>query len=74
MSDYKLWTASDLGAFLGLSAATVQAQASRSPERLPPRVRTLAMLRWDPDTCRAWAVASSEAPQRKRAGRPRLPV
>lgn len=67
-----LWTAADLGKYLGYAERTVTRMASSHPDRLPPRAPT-AMLRWVPEVCRAWAESSRAAipaPARKR-GRPR---
>jgi len=36
-----------LAAILGLSPTTIKRLASQSPDRLPPRVRALHVLRWD---------------------------
>ena len=66
-----LWTATELGAFLGLSPATVTALASRAPDRLPPRVKAIRALRWVPSLAQSWAIANSEKP-RVKSGRPRL--
>jgi hypothetical protein len=66
-----LWTAVELAAFLGLSPRTVTDLASRKPERLPPRVRTLSLLRWVPSVCRAWVEANSTLARPSKGGRPR---
>lgn len=58
-----------LGRLLGMAARTVQANASRDPEKLPPRAPG-HLLRWHPDAYTQWAV-SGGAKKRKR-GRPRL--
>lgn len=65
-----LWTADELGAFLGLSPRTVTDLASRNPSRLPPRVSSMATLRWVPSLCQSWAERNSGQPVRK-TGRPR---
>ena len=62
-----LWTAKELGAYLGLTSNSVTSMASANPDRLPPRVPTMRVLRWVPAVCRAWAEG---APVVKR-GRPR---
>ena len=58
-----------LAQVLGLSPKTVRHMASQSPERLPPRVRALTLLRWDPADVKVWLEQQSEAP--RKAGRPR---
>ena len=72
-----LWTAAELGAFLGYAERTVVRMASSHPGRLPPRAPT-HMLRWVPEVCRTWAASSAAAmpapaPKPKR-GRPRKQV
>lgn len=66
-----LWTADDLGRFLQLAPQTVQAMASRSPERLPARVTSMKSLRWAPSVCLAWSIKQSSVIKTRR-GRPRL--
>jgi hypothetical protein len=66
----KLWTPADLGEFLGLSPATIQAKASRAPEELPPRVRHMRPLRWVPSVCREWVMPIAKS----KGGRKRLPA
>ena len=58
-----------LGALMGLSAKTVQINASRAPDRLPPRAPG-HLLRWHPDAYREWAMNGGA--QRKKAGRRRI--
>lgn len=65
-----LWTAADLGTFLGLSPQTVNTLICRNPNRLPPRVTAMSSLRWVPSVCHEWAVQNSGKPKSK-AGRPR---
>jgi hypothetical protein len=60
-----------LAALLGISAATVQANASRSPDLLPPRAPG-RLLRWHPDAYRTWAMEGRATPRRR--GRPRTPA
>lgn len=66
-----LWGPDQLGAFLGYRPSTVRAFASRNPAKLPPRVQTMAVLRWVPSVCQAWAERNSGQPKNK-GGRPRL--
>lgn len=58
-----------LAKVLGLSPETVKRLASKDPDRLPPRVRAMHVLRWDPAAVRSWLEQQSVAP--RRAGRPR---
>lgn len=57
-----------LGALMGVTARTVQANASRAPERLPPRAPG-HLLRWHPDAYKQWAIDGGA--KRKKPGRPR---
>jgi len=63
-----------LAVLLGVSANTVQANASRAPHLLPPRAPG-RLLRWHPDAYKSWAMGRppQQSVQRKR-GRPRLSV
>ena len=67
--DPSLWTAIELGHFLGLKPRTVTNLASAKPERLPPRVRTVSRLRWLPSVCFAWAEANSSLARPSKGGR-----
>ena len=58
-----------LAKVLGLSPKTVLRLSSQAPDRLPPRVRAMSVLRWDPAAVRTWLEQQSVAP--RRAGRPR---
>jgi hypothetical protein len=64
-----LWTIADLARFLRFSESTVRSMNSRSPERLPPRVRYLAHPRWNPDVVREWSRQT--AVTKAKGGRPR---
>jgi hypothetical protein len=66
-----LWDAARLAQFLGCSPSTVTAKASRKPDDLPPRV-PCHLLRWSPETVRAWA--NGQMPPKRKPGRPRLPA
>jgi hypothetical protein len=66
-----LWTTADLARFLGYKESTVIRMASGEPDKLPPRVRTIAKPRWVPDICRAWVRENSRAEVKVRVGRPR---
>jgi predicted DNA-binding transcriptional regulator AlpA len=70
MEDENLWTPRELSKFLGYSESTICRMVSQCPEKLPPRVRTLARPRWLPEVAREWARESSFAPL-GRVGRPR---
>jgi hypothetical protein len=63
-----LLNAAQLGALIGLSAATVQAKASRAPDDLPPRAPG-HLLRWHPKAYEAWAMR--EKKPKTKVGRPR---
>lgn len=70
MEDGDLWTPRELAKFLGYTESTVCRMVSQSPEKLPPRVATLARPRWLPEVAREWArMGSSELYVRR--GRPR---
>ncbi len=56
-----------LGVLMGLSANTVKINASRAPDRLPPRAPG-RLLRWHPDSYREWAMGAKKVVRR---GRPR---
>ena len=58
-----------LAKVLGLSPETVKRLSSKAPDRLPPRIRAMHVLRWDPAAVRQWLEQQSVAP--RRAGRPR---
>ncbi|AUW57533.1 hypothetical protein C1T17_04855 [Sphingobium sp. SCG-1] len=68
--DY-LWTPRELAKFLGYSESTICRMVSQCPEKLPPRVATLARPRWLPEVAREWARVSSDLPI-GRGGRPRI--
>ena len=68
--DY-LWTPRELAKFLGYSESTICRMVSQCPEKLPPRVATLARPRWLPEVAREWARVSSDL-QIGRRGRPRI--
>ena len=69
VDDTRLWTPTELGAFLGLSPNTVTSMCSRKPDRLPPRLRTMSAPRWLPSLCIEWARTNSAA--KRKIGRPR---
>lgn len=71
MDDDSLWTIRELAMFLRYTESSVRTMASKSPERLPPRVAGLGRPRWSPATVRAWVAAPAPA-ARARAGRPRI--
>ena len=58
-----------LAKVLGLSPKTILRLSSQDPQRLPPRVRAMSVLRWDPAAVRAWLTEQSAPP--RRVGRPR---
>jgi hypothetical protein len=62
-------TIADLARFLCFSESTVRSMNSRSPERLPPRVRYLTHPRWNPDVVREWSRQT--AVTKGKGGRPR---
>lgn len=76
ITDDRLWTARELATFLGYSESTITRMVSQEPEKLPPRVATLARPRWLPSAALAW-VKENTGPVptggRRRAGRPRQP-
>ena len=67
----RLWTAEELGAYLGLSPRTIVAMSSKCPDRLPPRVKTMHLLRWIPSVCQRWVEG---APVVKRGRPARVPI
>lgn len=69
VSDDRLWTPRELARFLGYSESTITRMVSQQPDKLPPRVETLARPRWLPSVAHAW-VRDHTAPKR-RVGRPR---
>lgn len=62
----RLLTPEDLAAILGYKPKTLVRLASQSPDRLPPRMKQLTLLRWHPADVEAWL-----RPVVKRVGRPR---
>jgi predicted DNA-binding transcriptional regulator AlpA len=74
----RLWSEEDLADYLGLSPKTILSMCSRSPDRLPPRVRALRKYRWVPGVVKAWVEQQSQgaAPTRagRKPGRPRAPL
>ena len=70
LRDDRLWTVTELAAFLRISPQTVRSLISRDPDRLPPRVHALGLPRWMPSTVRTWAEQQSMKP-RSKMGRPR---
>jgi len=69
-----LLTAVDLSRLLGLSEKTINTQASQRPDRLPPRVASMRVLRWSPDVVRRWIDEQSQRPDTPRKGRRRTPT
>lgn len=53
-TDDQLWTARELATFLGYSESTVTRMVSQEPNKLPPRVLTLARPRWLPSVVLSW--------------------
>lgn len=66
-NDDTLWDVNDLARYMKLSPSTIQANASRAPDTLPPRVANLRALRWVPSVCREWVL-----PTKAKGGRKRL--
>lgn len=54
------WTATDLAAYMRLAPKTIANWASAKPDCLPPRIKNLHDLRWEPSVCIAWAKRQSE--------------
>lgn len=69
-----LWNADQLASYLGVSPATVARQASQEPDKLPPRVASLRLLRWCPAVVREWTQNESRRAERPRRGRARRPT
>lgn len=71
-----LWGTDELAVFLRYKPSTIASLCSRSPEKLPPRVRGTSQPRWEPSVCKDWAVRQSapELASKRKGGRPRNPV
>jgi len=72
-NDDRLWTSRELAKFMGYSESTVTRMVSQEPDKLPPRVASMARPRWVPSICRKWAIENSgrSVARRQVGGRPR---
>lgn len=66
-----LWNAKQLADFLGCAEITVIRSASQRPDRLPPRVRGMHLLRWAPEIVKRWVEDQSQRGETARRGRKR---
>lgn len=71
MDETKLWTSRELARFLGYSESTICRMVSQQPEKLPPRVTTLARPRWAAEVVHEW-VKTNSGSKSQRNGRPRI--
>lgn len=55
------WTPDDLAHYMRMSEKTIRNWASQKPENLPPRIRSMTDLRWEPGVCIEWSKKQSAA-------------
>ena len=58
--DDEVWTAAQLGIFLGYKAETIRIYSTAHPDRLPPRISGLKRPRWLRSVAMAWARDGSK--------------
>lgn len=53
------WTPVEVAIYMRLAEKTIRNWASAKPERLPPRIKALSDLRWEPSVCVEWSRQQS---------------